>query len=60
MGQSITNSIAGQSDSNLELLSPNNEDEVCIVSQSAAAQENPAAEDEAEEIRAVNNRSGMN
>jgi hypothetical protein len=32
MGQSITNSIAGQSDSNMELLSPNNDDDVCIIS----------------------------
>ena len=32
MGQSITNSIAGQSESNHELLSPNNDEDICIVS----------------------------
>jgi hypothetical protein len=31
MGQSITNSIAGQSDSNNELLSPNNDEDICMV-----------------------------
>ena len=57
MGQSITNSIAGQSDSNHELLSPNNDEDICIISSSAAAVNVP---DNANATRENNNRSGMN
>jgi hypothetical protein len=56
MGQSITNSIAGQSDSNHELLSPNNDEDICIISSSVAVNE----PDNANVIRENNNRSGMN
>jgi len=31
MGQSITNSVAGHSDSNMELLSPNNDEDGLII-----------------------------
>ena len=52
MGQSITNSVAGQSDSNNELLSPNNEEDILAI---AGQPDNVATQ-----ARENNNRSGMN
>ena len=52
MDQSITNSIAGQSESNLELLSPNNEGDILAI--------DGQPDNVAVQARENNNRSGMN